>query len=210
VRHNLGRGRQCAGHRSPGSTGGAGKQEKLCFTRSSEHRPSGDDWIREHTDAELDTECQRDLSRTDIRRADTVPGMVQARWQTGNSVGSGLVSVELLGMILARSQSVGHSGEVHRDVVRGMDGAVGRRQCQEGVVKGAGRGAALGVHRSGQDVGPREERLEGSQGTVRRRYSAGGRMWESGSLGQGSEEHVTGWSATKSLHPVFSIDWLLQ
>jgi hypothetical protein len=39
--------------------------------------------------------CRRDPSGTDVRRADTVQGMVQARWWTGNGVGSGPVSVEL-------------------------------------------------------------------------------------------------------------------
>jgi hypothetical protein len=53
VRRNLGRGRQCAGHRSPGSTCSAGKPEKLCFTRLSEYQPGGADWIGEHADTEL-------------------------------------------------------------------------------------------------------------------------------------------------------------
>jgi hypothetical protein len=44
---------------------------------------------------ELDPEGQRDPSGTNVRRADTVQGLVQARWQTGNGVGSGPVSVEL-------------------------------------------------------------------------------------------------------------------
>jgi hypothetical protein len=95
VRRKLGRGRQCAGHRSPGSTGSAGKQEKLHFTRPSEHRPGGAGWIGEHADAERDPECQRDLSGTDVCGVDTVQGMVQARWQTRNGVGSRLVSAEL-------------------------------------------------------------------------------------------------------------------
>jgi hypothetical protein len=99
VRRNLGIGRRCAGRRSPGSTCSAGKQEKLCFTGSSEHRPSGAGWLGGNADAELDPECRRDLSGTDVRRADTVLGMVQARWWTGNSVGSGPVSVELRGWL---------------------------------------------------------------------------------------------------------------
>jgi hypothetical protein len=41
VRRNLGRGRQCAGRRSPGSTCSAGKLEKLRFTGSLEHRSGG-------------------------------------------------------------------------------------------------------------------------------------------------------------------------
>jgi hypothetical protein len=93
--HNLGRGRQCTGRRSPGSTCSAGKPEKLRFTGSSEHRPGGAGWIGEQADVELDPECRRDPSGTDVRRADTVQGMVQAGWQTGNGVGSELVSVEL-------------------------------------------------------------------------------------------------------------------
>jgi hypothetical protein len=92
VQHNLGRGRQCAGRRSPCS---AGKQEKLCFTRSSKHWPSGAGWIGEQADAELDPECQRDPSRTDVHRADMVLGMVQASWQTRNCVESRPMSVEL-------------------------------------------------------------------------------------------------------------------
>jgi hypothetical protein len=95
VRRNLGIGRQCAGRRSPGSTCSAGKPEKLRFTGSSEHRPGGAGWIGGEADAELDPECRRDPSGTDVRRADTVLGMVQARWGTRNSVGSGPVSVEL-------------------------------------------------------------------------------------------------------------------
>jgi hypothetical protein len=95
VRRNLGRGRQCTGRRSPGSTCSAGKPEKLRFTRSSEHRPGGAGWIREHADAELDPEGRRDPSRSDVRRADMVLGMVQASWQTRNGVGSGPVSVKL-------------------------------------------------------------------------------------------------------------------
>jgi hypothetical protein len=72
VRHNLGRGRWCAGCRSPGSTCSARKPEKLCFTGSSEHRPGSAGWIGGHTDAELDPECRRDPSRTDVRRAGMV------------------------------------------------------------------------------------------------------------------------------------------
>jgi hypothetical protein len=63
-------------------------------------------------------------------------------------------------MALARRQGTGHSGEVCRDVVRGVDGAVGRRQCQEGVVKGMRHGVAPGVRGSGQGVCPRGERLD--------------------------------------------------
>jgi hypothetical protein len=95
VRRNLGTGRRCTGCRSPGSTCSAGKPEKLCFTRSSEHRPGGAGWIGEHADAELDPEGRRDPSGSDVRRADTVQGMVQARWGTGNGMGSGPVSVDL-------------------------------------------------------------------------------------------------------------------
>jgi hypothetical protein len=95
MRRNLGIGRQCAGRRSPGSTCSAGKLEKLHFTGSSEHRPGGAGWIGGHADAELDPECRRDPSGTDVRRADTVLGMVQAQWWTGDGVGSGPVSVEL-------------------------------------------------------------------------------------------------------------------
>jgi hypothetical protein len=94
-RRNLGRGRQCAGGRSPGSTCSAGKPEKHRFTGSSEHRPGGAGWIGGKADAELDPECRRDPSGTDVRRASTVLGMLQARWQTGNGVGSGPVSVGL-------------------------------------------------------------------------------------------------------------------
>jgi hypothetical protein len=72
-----------------------GSRRKLRFTGLSEHRPGSAAWIREHSDAGLDPECQRDPSRTDICRADTVHGMVQAGWWTGNGVGSGPVSVEL-------------------------------------------------------------------------------------------------------------------
>jgi hypothetical protein len=54
VRRNLGRGRQCAGCRSPGSTCSAGKLEKLCFTGSLEHRPGGAGWIGDDSDAGLD------------------------------------------------------------------------------------------------------------------------------------------------------------
>jgi hypothetical protein len=95
VRRILGRGMRCTGRSSPGSTCSAGKPEKLRFTGSSEHRPGGAGWIGGHADAEVDPECQRDPSGTDVRRADTVLGMVQAGWQTGNGVGSGPVSVEL-------------------------------------------------------------------------------------------------------------------
>jgi hypothetical protein len=95
VRCNLGRGRRCAGCRSPGSTCSAGKPEKLRFTGLPEHQPGGAGWIGGHADVELDPEGRRDPSGTDVRRADTVQGMVQARWWTGNGVGSGPVSVEL-------------------------------------------------------------------------------------------------------------------
>jgi hypothetical protein len=95
VWRNLGRGRWCAGHRSPGSTGSAGKQGKLRFTGSAEHWPGGDGWIRDDSNAGPDLKCRRDPSGSDIHRADTVLGMVQARWQTRNGVGSGPVSVEL-------------------------------------------------------------------------------------------------------------------
>jgi hypothetical protein len=95
VRRNLGRGRRCTGCRSPGSTCSAGKPEKLRFTGSSEHRPGGAGWIGEQADAGLDPERHRDPSGTDVRRADTVLGMVQARWGTGNGMGSGPGSVKL-------------------------------------------------------------------------------------------------------------------
>jgi hypothetical protein len=95
VRCNLGRGRRCTGRRSPGSTCSAGKLEKLRFTGSPEHRPGSAGWIGEHADAELDPEGRRDPSGTNVRRADTVQGLVQAGWQTGNGVGSGPMSVEL-------------------------------------------------------------------------------------------------------------------
>jgi hypothetical protein len=110
VRRNLGRGRQCAGRRSPGSTGSAEKPEKLRFTGSSEHRPGGAGWIGGKADAELDPEGRRDPSGTDVRRADTVHGMVQARWRTGNGVESGPVSVELRERLR------------HVDVARGIRG----------------------------------------------------------------------------------------
>jgi hypothetical protein len=41
----------------------------------------------------------------------------------------------------------------------------------------AGRGAAPGVHRSGQDAGPRGGRLEASRSVLWRRYSAREGMW---------------------------------
>jgi hypothetical protein len=109
-----------------------------------------------------------------------------------------------LRMAPARSRGTGHSGEVRRDVVGAVDGTGEGRWCQEGVVEGTRRGAALGVRRSGQNVGPRGKRLEVSQSTVRRRYSAGGGSWGSGSLRQGSEELVTGWSVTVNGIPC---DW---
>jgi hypothetical protein len=99
-------------------------------------------------------------------------------------------------MAPARRQGAGHSREVWRDVVGGVDGAVGRRQCQEGMVDKTGCGAALGVCRSGRDEGPRGKRLGQVRSTVRSGYSAGKGMWGSGSLRQGSEEHVTSWSVT--------------
>jgi hypothetical protein len=80
VQRNLGIGRRCAGRRSPGSTCSAGKPEKLRFTGSSEHRPGGAGWIGDDSDAGLDPECRRDLSGSDVCRADTVQGMVQAGW----------------------------------------------------------------------------------------------------------------------------------
>jgi hypothetical protein len=43
-------------------------------------------------------------------------------------------------------QGAKHSGEVQRDMIGGVDGAGGRRQCQEGVVNVMGCEAALGVH----------------------------------------------------------------
>jgi hypothetical protein len=61
-------------------------------------------------------------------------------------------------------------------------------------------GAAPGVHRSGQEACPRGERLEASGSTVWSGYSARERMWGSGSLGQGSKEHVTSWSVTTNVH----------
>jgi hypothetical protein len=81
-------------------------------------------------------------------------------------------------------------------MVRGVDGAVGRRRCQEGVVDEAGREAAPGVHRSGRDAGPRGNRLGRVQSEVQSGYGAREGTWVSGSPGQGSEEHVTGWSVT--------------
>jgi hypothetical protein len=95
VWRNLSRGMRCTGRRSPGSTCSAGKPEKLHFTRSLEHRSGGAGWIGGDADAELDPECRRDPSRTDVCRADTVHGMVQAGWWTGNSMKSGPLSVEL-------------------------------------------------------------------------------------------------------------------
>jgi hypothetical protein len=99
-------------------------------------------------------------------------------------------------MAPARRRGAGHSGEVQRDVVGGTDGTGGRRRCQEGMVEEAGHGAALGVSRSSQDAVPRGERLGQFRSTVQRCYGTGEGMWESGSLRQGSEEHVTGWSVT--------------
>jgi hypothetical protein len=66
-----------------------------CFTRSLEHQPSSDGQIREDSNAELDPECQRDWSRADICRADTIQGLMQARWQTRIGVEGRPVSVEL-------------------------------------------------------------------------------------------------------------------
>jgi hypothetical protein len=100
------------------------------------------------------------------------------------------------GMAPARRQGAGHSREICRDVVRGVDGAVGRRQCQEGVMERMRHGAAPGVHGSGQGACPRGERLEASRSAVQRGYSAGEGTQGSGSLRQGSKEHVTSWSVT--------------
>jgi hypothetical protein len=63
----------------------------------------------------------------------------------------------------------------------------------------AGRGAAPSVRRSGWDAGPRGERLGRVQSAVWSGYGAGEGTWESGSLGQGSKEHVTGWSVTGTM-----------
>jgi hypothetical protein len=60
-----------------------------------------------------------------------------------------------------------------------------------------GCGAALGVRGSGRGVCPRGERLERVRSAVRSGYGAGEGTWGSGSLGQGSEEHVTSWSVTQ-------------
>jgi hypothetical protein len=60
----------------------------------------------------------------------------------------------------------------------------------------AGRGAALSVRRSGWDAGPRGKRLEASRSAVQRCYSTAEGTWGSGSLRQGSKEHVTSWSVT--------------
>jgi hypothetical protein len=65
----------------------------------------------------------------------------------------------------------------------------------------AGHGVAPGVRRSGRDAGPRGERLEASRSTVRSGYGAREGMWGSRSLGQGSKEHVTGWSVTVTSQP---------
>jgi hypothetical protein len=81
------------------------------------------------------------------------------------------------GMAPARRRGAGHSGEVRRDAVRGRDGAVGRRRCQQGVMDETGRGAAPGVRRSGRGACPRGERLEASRSAVRRRYGAGEGTW---------------------------------
>jgi hypothetical protein len=62
-------------------------------------------------------------------------------------------------MAPARRRGARHSGEVRRDVVGEVDGAVDRRQCQEGVVEGLGREAAPGVRGSGRGAGPRGKRL---------------------------------------------------
>jgi hypothetical protein len=59
---------------------------------------------------------------------------------------------------------------------------------------------APGVCRSGRDVGPRGERLEASWSTVRSCYGAREGTRGSGSLGQGSKEHVTSWSVTAPLY----------
>jgi hypothetical protein len=99
-------------------------------------------------------------------------------------------------MASARRRGAGHSGEVCRDMVRGRDGAGGRRQCQEGMVDEPGRGVALCIHRSGRNAGPRGERLGRVWSAVWSGYGAGEGTWGSGSLGQGSEEHVTSWSVT--------------
>jgi hypothetical protein len=95
VRRNLGRERRCAGCSSPGSTCSAGKPEKLRFTGSSEHQPGDAGWIGGHADAELDPECRRHPSGTDVRRVDMVQGMVQAGWWTRNGVRGGPMPVEL-------------------------------------------------------------------------------------------------------------------
>jgi hypothetical protein len=54
------------------------------------------------------------------------------------------------------------------------------------------RGAAPSVRRSGWDAGPRGERLGQVWSVVWSGYGARKGMWVSGSLRQGSEEHVTG------------------
>jgi hypothetical protein len=60
----------------------------------------------------------------------------------------------------------------------------------------AGCGAAPGVRRSGWDASPRGERLGRVRSTVRNGYGAGEGTWGSGSLRQGSKEHVTSWAVT--------------
>jgi hypothetical protein len=99
-------------------------------------------------------------------------------------------------MALARRQGAGHSREIWRDRIRGVGGAEGRRRCQEGMLDEAGHEATPGVCRSSQDVGPRGKRLGQVQSVVQSGYGAREGMWGSGSLRQGSEEHVTGWSVT--------------
>jgi hypothetical protein len=81
------------------------------------------------------------------------------------------------GMAPARRRGAGHSEEVRRDVVEGVNGAGGRRRCQEGVVDGMRRGAAPDVHRSGRGAGPRGERLGRVRSAVRSGYSAGEGTW---------------------------------
>jgi hypothetical protein len=107
-------------------------------------------------------------------------------------------------MALTRRQSARHSVDVWRDVVGAVDGTVGRRWCQESVVDEAGCGAALGLHGSGRGRYPIGKRLGQVWSAVQSGYSTREGMWGSGSLRQGSKEHVTGWSVTTIMHTVQS------
>jgi hypothetical protein len=105
-----------------------------------------------------------------------VQGLVQARWQTGNSVGSGLVSVELQEWLR------------HVDKVRGiprrsagtwLEGwmVLWAGDSARGVVNEAGCGTAPGVCRSSQGKYPIGERLGRVRSTVRSGYSAREGTW---------------------------------